>query len=216
MTQFWYCGKCSGYNDGLNSHCIYCCSHKPDWLTVKLQAIIEIRRDIYLGHGIYGVDVMTEDEEKFSRFWNAEKVFVSQMTDAQLDEHHETLREIAFEAKARVMASDDEKRERRAKNGRKEWTLTDNVVDSSDALNAPKLRATRMSKLDKIQGQLLALGLDESIVKDMMREMSNKAKDSKVKTVTFKKSTEEITAVEVKEQKEIKPFDASQLKFGGN
>jgi hypothetical protein len=162
---------------------------------------------------------MTPQEELFAKFYNHEKVLVKDMDHIQLRTHREELQEIAFEAKARLVAADDETRERKAKTNNKEWLVTDTQqpYDVSAAINVVKTRAARMSKMDKMRKQLEDAGIDNETIKVMIGNLEQKATDTKLKTVTFNKPSVEVSAVQVKEQpngSNQTPFDPTALKFG--
>lgn len=177
--------------------------------------IVEVGYKRAAGRGLQ----MTKDEELFAKFYNHEKLLVKDMDISGLREHREELQKIAFEAKARLVAADDEARERKAKTSNKEWLVTDTTqpYDVSQAINVVKKRADRMSKMDKLREQLQKAGIDEATIKEMVRNLETKATDSKLKTVTFHKPADEIAVVQVKpadngDTKE--PFNPSNLKFG--
>lgn len=164
---------------------------------------------------------MTPQEELFAKFYNHEKVLVKDMDVVQLREHREELQKIAFEAKARLVAADDEARERKAKTSNKEWLVTDAKpdYDVSNAINVVKKRAERMSKMDKLRKQLEAAGIDEATIKEMVGNLEKKATEGKLKTVTFQKPTVEVSAVQVKAEKNgddtpKTPFNPASLVFG--
>ena len=161
--------------------------------------------------------VMTPQEELFAKFYNHEKVLVKDMDHIQLREHREQLQTIAFEAKARLVAADDETRERKAKTSNKEWLVTDTTqpYDVSAAINVVKTRQARMSKMDKLRDQLQKAGIDEATIKEMVGNLEKKATDSKLKTVTFNKPATEVSAVQVKASKpeDSVPFNLATLKF---
>lgn len=162
---------------------------------------------------------MTPQEELFAKFYNHEKVLVKDMDIVQLREHREELQKIAFEAKARLVAADDENRERKAKTANKEWLVTDAKpdYDVSSAINVVKKRAERMSKMDKLRDQLAKAGIDEATIKEMVGNLEKKATDSKLKTVTFHKPSDEIAVVQVKVEQNNEPrepFNPASLKFG--
>ena len=211
MINNWNCPVCKIYNDILTNNCISCQHDKPDWLTFELQCIAEIKRGIFLAritaphwglldsHSISELlDSNTEDterndhevtpqEELFAKFYNQEKILVRDMDIAKLREHRDELAVIAFEAKARLGAVDDEARERNKKSPNKEWLVTTDTSDlSKDAINAPKIRAKRMSKLDQLRTQLLAANIDEETVNQMIRDLEKKATESNVNAITFK------------------------------
>ena len=161
--------------------------------------------------------VMTPQEELFAKFYNHEKVLVKDMDHIVLREHREQLQTIAFEAKARLVAADDETRERKAKTSNKEWLVTDTTqpYDVSAAINVVKTRQARMTKMDKLRDQLQKAGIDEATIKEMVGNLEKKATDSKLKTVTFNKPATEVSAVQVKASKpeDSVPFNLATLKF---
>lgn len=129
---------------------------------------------------------MTDEEKLFSKFYNETKVLVKDMDDSQLREHRDGLRQIAFEARARAIAADDEDRERKAKVSKKDWVLSPTHPDAtSDAINAVKIRQQRMSKLDKTRKQLLAAGIDEDTVNEMVRGLEKNATEQSLKNTSF-------------------------------
>lgn len=223
MINHWNCLICKSYNDVLNDNCGICRANKPDWITSEYQARIEINRGIFLGYGILGyvelkgeeVNGLTEQEQLFAKFYNAEKLLVKDMEDFALREHRDELRRIAFEAKARAVAADDEDRDRRTKTKKKEWLLTPdtNEVRVTDAINAVKQRAARMSKMDKMKQQLLAAGLDDETVAEMIKGMERKATEKDVNALTFRKpQVQKALKTEDKPNGEDKSKDADESK----
>lgn len=216
----WLC-KCGLINSGLNES--GSCSsafrdgkehyqitpNEPDFI----QAVVATQ-DLRL----IGIN-MTEREDLFVKFYNAEKILVKDMDSVQLREHREQLSQIALEAKARLQADDDESRERNAKSKNKEWQLSDSSVQSnSDAINAPKIRKERMTKLDKMKEQLINAGIDEETVAEMMKNMERKATEKDVKAITFNRPAVEQNIVIVKTKRddngEVKaPFNPASLNF---
>ena len=193
MLDNWNCTICKIYNDILNVSCISCKADKPDWLTTGYQYRVEIKRNIFIAriesyvYQLLESENMTEQEELFAKFYNEEKIFIKDMDVAQLREHRITLSKIAFEAKARLGAIDDDQRERNAKVKNKEFILTDvNNVPDSELINAPKLRQARMSKIDKMR-QDLSKYLDEDTVNEMIRKMEKTATEPVVSSVKFTK-----------------------------
>jgi SOS response regulatory protein OraA/RecX len=160
---------------------------------------------------------MTPQEELFQTLYNHEKLLVKDMEIIKLREHREELSKIAFEAKARLVAADDEMRERTAKTKNKDWLTSVNTDQAtSDAINVIETRKKRMSKMDKLRADLKKSGIDDATINDMIRGLEAKATESTLKQVTFKKVVqhEEIGIVEIKPVEEKKPFDATSLKFG--
>lgn len=213
----WLC-NCGLINSGLNQNCSAKLTQR---ITVEHYQISSNTPDLLMAVvAAKGLNLMTPQEELFAKFYNQEKILVKDMDTLALREHREQLSQIAFEAKARLVATDDEGRERTAKVKSKEWLVTaDNTQVSSDAVNAVKQRASRMSKMDKLRMQLLAAGIEEATVKEMVANLERKATEKDVKTITFNKQTTEIAAVTVKvakpqngEPKE--PFNPGSLVFG--
>ena len=211
----WIC-SCGLVNGGTNKFCAgsnqkTSASHhnqitpnKPDWI-MAVMAGKEIG--------------MTAQEELFAKFYNHEKVLVKDMDHIQLREHRDELQKIAFEAKARLVAADDETRERKAKTSNKEWLVTDTKpdYDVSAAINVVKTRKERMSKMDKLRDQLEKAGIEEATINEMVRNLEGKATNSKLKTITFHKPSDEIAVVQVKAEKNNEPkepFNPANLKFG--
>ena len=210
----WLC-SCGLVNAGVNKYCpgsltwkdqthIQVSENSPDWIMTYLAA-----KELN----------MTPQEELFAKFYNHEKVLVKDMDVLQLREHREELQKIAFEAKARLVAADDEARERKAKTTNKEWLVTDTRPDInvSDAINVVKQRAARMSKMDKLTDQLRKAGIDDATIKEMVGNLEKKATDNKLKTVTFNKPSTEVTAVQVKAEangEAREAFNPAALKFG--
>jgi len=158
---------------------------------------------------------MTPNEELFAKYYNRGKILVKDMDDTSLREHRASLQEIAVEAKATLLAADDEIRERSAKKrGKdKEWLVsvdTDHSQATADALNNIKTRTQRLSKIDKIRRDLLATGIDEDTVNEMVRNMERKATEQNLKAISFNKPKIEQPVVIVKDNNKA-PFDPSKL-----
>lgn len=121
---------------------------------------------------------MTPNEEKHAKFFSEEAVLVQPMSDADLDEHIHELEDIAREAKARIMASTEEKRNRAARKGNKAWRVEPIGPDPtvSDSLNKVKQRSARMGKLDKMRDKLALLGIEESEIDQMLAKMVSQAR----------------------------------------
>jgi hypothetical protein len=179
--QHWNCEICKGYNDVLNNHCVFCKAYKPDWITSKHQALIEIDRGIFDWYGILEGRVnntVTPNEELFAKFYSEEMLLVQGMNDADLDEHIHELESIAREAKSRITAATENKRTRAAKSGNKSWKVEPLGPDPTvtDSLNKVKQRSQRMSKLDKMRDSMAALGIPQSELDQMLSKMVAQAR----------------------------------------
>lgn len=173
-----------------------------------------------------GRRILTDNEDKFAQFFNAESVLVSAMTDAELIDHIDELQEIAFEAKARLTSAKTNQRDRTAKKRLGgEWTITptdpSSVDAASEVINKVELRAKRMTKLDKTRAKLEALGLSDKEVDQMINTMMkqarkepadlrNKGESANGGAITNKKPPASPGLVETN----AKPLDISTLKFG--
>lgn len=106
---------------------------------------------------------MTDKDELFKGFFNSEAVFVSNLTDDGLAEHIIKLEQIAFEARARLTAADDEGKKRRSKKAPKNVpsSLSGDVL-ASNAINQIDARNKKLSKEDKLIASLVALGMSEA------------------------------------------------------
>lgn len=106
---------------------------------------------------------MTPQEELFKELFNHEKVLVKDMELLELRAHREELTKIAFEARARLTAVDDEEKGRRNKAAEGKPTGFSKSVNtdeaSTDAINKIKERQKKLSKADKIRDGLLKLGI---------------------------------------------------------
>lgn len=125
---------------------------------------------------------MNENEQLFATFYNEERTLVRDIADDMLEEHIRELELIAREAKARLTAAAEEKRDRKAKKGSKgEWQIAPTGPDQSvtDTINKVKVRANKMSKLDKMRDSLLSLGMSDHEVDQMVSKMVAQARKDK-------------------------------------
>lgn len=158
-----------------------------------------------------------DNEKLFAQYYNKGKLLVCDMDDTEIREHREKLRLIATEAKAHLMATDDDIRERGAKKKLKDKTWLVSVETdraSSDAINVVQARKSRMSKLDRIKSDLEKAGFDDAIIKEMMRGMEKRATDKTLKTITFSKPENTTAVIQVVSNEPKEPFDPSSLNFG--
>ena len=218
----WLC-SCGMLNQGRHQICV------NNWFYTNCRQISANEPDYFMARDteeeIFSINLrrelkqsMTENEQLFATYYNRGKILVKDMDDTQLREHIISLRQIATEAKATLLAADDENRERVAKRTSKgkEWLLTvDDSQSASDLINVVEKRKARMSKMDKLREQLLNANIDEATVNEMVKNLERKATDQKLKTVTFKKPSTEDSAIQVKPKPEIsaEPFDPTKL-FG--
>lgn len=165
----WLCPRCQNELGELNGWCEYCKQsdnilvYNPDKYYV---------RDIRIYH-ICGErsEPMTPQEQLFATLFNHEKVLVKDMDTLSLRAHREELAKIAFEARARLSAVDDEEKSRKKTadgKGATGFARSVNIDDaSSQAINTIKERQKRQTKQEKLLAGLKALGIDnaESLLK---------------------------------------------------
>lgn len=114
-----------------------------------------------------GIDNMNEREELFAKFFRDERTLIPNMNDLELEAHREELSKISFEARARLTAVDEEKRERKAKKGKGGFNVTLEPDElTTNAIN--KVKGVRLSRGEKLLKDMLALGMDESAAKELL------------------------------------------------
>jgi hypothetical protein len=120
---------------------------------------------------------MTPEEQLFANFFNSEKSFVKDMDDISLREHREELRLIAFEARARLTAADEESRGRKSKRslGFSKSVQTDELT--SDAISAITERSIKLSKREKMIKNLMdKVGVDRATAEAMVPDTERMSK----------------------------------------
>jgi hypothetical protein len=114
---------------------------------------------------------MTPQEELFSQLFNHEKLLVKDMDILTLRAHREELAKIAFEARARLTAADDEENDRKKKNspGPRGFERSLNIDETtSNAINTLKERQKKLTKSEKIREGLIKLGIDPDAADKIM------------------------------------------------
>lgn len=200
-SQNWTCSKCNEENGEYNAYCEYC---KYDYDIIIYNPNKYFIREIRIEHiTIRGLPRMTPQEELFAELFNHEKILVKDMQTLELRAHREELAKIAFEARARLTAVDDEDNNRKKVNsdskprGFERSLNTDETT--TNAINRIKDRQTRMSKAEKIQAGLEKLGISTADAEAIMSAGVIKARLSN-------KTSDEAKAIEPK------PFDPEGAK----
>lgn len=121
---------------------------------------------------------MTPQEELFAKFFANEAVRVKEMDDLTLKAHREELAAIAFEARARLTAVDEEDRERTRKGVKRQGFETEDGDITSDAINTIKERQKRMSKMEKLRKNLEEMGVESADIDKILsaRNIRDKVK----------------------------------------
>lgn len=172
----WLC-SCGCVNFSANQYC----PASLTWKHIEHKQISPSRYDftMYLvAEGRVKKLLMTPNEELHAQFFSEEAILVATMDDVDLDEHIHQLETIAREAKARLTAASEEKRNRAAKAGTKKWKVEPIGPDPTvtDSLNKVKQRSARMGKLDKMRASMAALGIPDSELDQMLAKMLTKAR----------------------------------------
>lgn len=157
---------------------------------------------------------MTPQEELFSRLFNHEINLVKDMDTLTLRAHREELAKIAFEARARLSATDEEEKQRKKKASSAPTGFSRNLNSddiSTEAINNIKDRQKRMTKSEKI-----IQGLKELYEKSgMSSEDATREATSKMSPINIlsqvnkgKEEVEEVRPEEVREEekKVFNPF----------
>lgn len=160
------------------------------------------------------------NEDLFKKFYNDEKMLIASMSSEDFRIHEETLAQIAFEAKARLTAVVDKKREDSASRSHKtkEWLVNttsgeDQLV--SDAINTVNTRKKRMNKVEKLN-DMLAGFVDEDTRKKIIGTVEKTATEKQVNLISFVKTKVDETKKEeadAKADEPKEPFDPLKLKF---
>lgn len=132
------------------------------------------RHRIFLTEESFKVD---EKEKLFAKFFNDEKTFVKDLSDLDLMAHIEGLGKIAFEARAKLTAANDEKETR--KSGRKSKGFVANVQTddiTSEAMATVRKRGEKLSKHEKlIEGMMKLPGMDRATAEKLASASTVKA-----------------------------------------
>jgi hypothetical protein len=209
----WKC-SCGAVNSAVNTYCAL--RSQRNYKDIEHYQVSNTTFDFMLMlKANKEFESMTAEEEKFSQFYNSEIVLFASMTPLEQIEHIKELEDIAFEAKARLTAAKTHQRDSAAKARAKEWTVTPTKPDQtvSDSINRVKLRAARMSRLDKQREDLKnLLKLTDDEVDKMIDKMRVQARKD-LKTPEEKEAQKETEKeAQPTEPKTVsKPFDASSL-----
>lgn len=215
----WICPKCNTNNVNLNLRCVYCyVRHRIVTKRIEdfepfdeLDEIISERTlkqldriTNFFYRASETSEKMTPQEELFAKFFNHEKILVSTMNTLELRAHREELVKIAFEARARITADDEEEKNRKPKNDGKPTGFARSVngdAATSELINTVKVRQKNLTKKEKLIEGLIKLGYSRSDAEKKMTagELLGKFKN-------------QIVESENKVKEEAKPFTNPFLK----
>lgn len=185
----WACPKCDYINEDSRPACDGCLARydtfritlKPNYNIEDYDYDIEHnifllrcnRLDYLIGIRREGENIMTPQEELFAGFFRDEKVLVKDMGILELRAHREELAKIAFEARARLTAVDDEERDRKAKarkDGKPTGFSTSLQTDelTTNAINKIKERQRKLTKQEKLLEGMKKLGIDSRDAEKIM------------------------------------------------
>lgn len=156
--MIWICPRCNHELGELNGWCEYCKVYDN---TIVYNPDKYYIRDIRVNHIADGDKPMTPQEELFAQLFNHEKILVKDMDTLTLRSHREELAKIAFEARARLTAVDDEEKSRRKLSGDGKPSGFERSVNTDEnttnAINTIKERQKRLTKADKVRAGLIEL-----------------------------------------------------------
>lgn len=190
----WICSQCAEELGELNGWCEYC-KHERGIMVYNPDKYFI--RDIRISYITYEQkpQKMTPQEELFSKLFNHEKVLVRDMDMLTLRAHREELSKIAFEAKARLIAVDDEEKVRKNKSADGKPTGFQRSVNTDEtttaAINTIKERQKKLTKSEKIQAGLEKLGISSADASKLMQAGTILAqiKDKKSKDIMLGNET---------------------------
>lgn len=171
IVKGFHCNSCSGYNDILNHHCIYCKVYKGLELESLIDTVkIQIRRGIL----IQPMPKTEMNEELHAKFFNDEAVIIHEMDIPTLDLRIEELKLIAFEARTRLGKSESKKRELIANltDDEREKLITRPDFNSSERSKLPKKDKSKKTAADKALENFQGLGLSDELIQEMMSKIT--------------------------------------------
>jgi hypothetical protein len=156
--MIWICPACQNELGELNAYCEYCRYAGKGYVYNPDKYYI---RKIRINHIRDGAKPLTPQEELFAQLFNHEKILVRDMDTLTLRAHREELSKIAFEARARLTAVDDEDNSRKKKaQGDKPTGFARSVntdETTTNAINTVKERQKRLSGKEKMLQGLITL-----------------------------------------------------------
>jgi len=200
----WECPHCAAELGELNGYCEYCKNrdgtivYNPDKYFIR-----EIRIPHIISERIEQAK-MTPQEELFAQLFNHEKLLVKDMDTLTLRAHREELAKIAFEARARLTAADDEESGRKKKaapTGAKGFARSVNTDETTtNAINTVKERQKRMTAAEKVQASLEKLGISTADAEKLMSAgtILARIKDKKSQDILTGKNEAVVEAAEPK------------------
>jgi hypothetical protein len=185
------------------------CKTKEDALQAESKAQAEKRV-------AEAVRSMTPQEALFSKLFNHEKSLVKDMDDHSLKAHREELAQIAFEARVRLSAVDDEDKERRKRKPRSE-TIFDrnlNIDDTSrEAINKIKERQKKMTKTEKAYESMVEMYMKAGMTREAAEKEATALTSAGVVKARLSNQTEKEKEAIVPNSEKPKPFVPEELRF---
>lgn len=206
-TYDWICPKCNETLGELNGWCEYCRANDNIYVYNPDRYYI---RDVRIYHLTEGTaKPMTPQEELFSELFNHEKKLVCDMDTLTLRAHREELAKIAFEARARLTAVDDEDESRKKRKtaegkptGFERSLNTDDTA--TNAINAIKDRQKRLTKSERVQEGLKKLYELSGAINP--EKESNRVMSAQAIILEVQKKVEEAKQIKESAQPVFNPF----------
>lgn len=186
----WICHQCQNELGFLVDECVYCevYEYKDFSFNPYIHELLEY----------WSEQTMTPQEELFKELFNHETLLVKDMDALTLRAHREELAKIAFEARARLSAADNEEKQRKPKKEDKGFQRSINGDDvTSDVINTVKDRQKRLTKQEKIIEGLMKLpGFDRKLAEETLTAGALKGRLDKIKP-SEEKAEEKIEEVKI-------------------
>lgn len=173
-TKIWNCTKCNEELGELNGYCVYCkvkdgsIVYNPDKYYI---------RDVFVNH-VKEAKSMTPQEELFKELFNHEKLLVKDMTILELRAHREELSKVAYEARARLTAVDDEEDNRKKKDAPKGQGFSRNLntdETTTNSINTIKERQKKLTGKEKVLAGLVDLYMKGGATRADAEKIANSA-----------------------------------------
>jgi hypothetical protein len=217
----WKCKSCNLTNNDYNKKCANSKCKEPNPIPVgNRRDFIDDWNDKHLLER----RMMNEREELYAKFYADEGVNVANLSYEQLEDRIRELQVICTEAKAKLARSENERTERKSKLSRTEREKLINSPDlnTTDAINSVNRRKERLTKMEKLEQSLRALGIEDikSITSTVKVDESkvnyfafNANKDKAALTSEQSKTLADEVIEKAKVEASKEPFDPSKL-FG--
>lgn len=167
----WQCVVCNNFNLNYKDWCYHCLSFgiKVIRTSTFFDLCEESNLEIFIEKISRG-KIVTEKEKLFAELFNSEKLEIKDLSDMDLRARREKFQTIAFEARARSSAIDDEERSRRKNNKATGFVKNLEPDDvATEAINKINQRQGKLTKQQKLIESMKKIGIDTSDAEKLMQ-----------------------------------------------